>query len=127
MIKTELHDLYSTHEETDSRIPLYLKHAIILGFKSAVVISPDSDIFFILLAFASSLAIIIYLDTGTGKSRQLINVSNLAEECGEDWCWTMLTLYIFTGDDANSAFKGKEKIGPLMKLQQNPRFHGIFR
>ena len=110
MIKTELHDLYSTHEETDSRIPLYLKHAIILGFKSAVVISPDSDIFFILLAFASSLAIIIYLDTGTGKSRQLINVSNLAEECGEDWCWTMLTLYIFTGDDANSAFKGKGKI-----------------
>lgn len=127
IVKSELHDLYSTHEETDTRIPLYIKHAIDLGFKYTVVRSPDSDAFFILLAFASSLAIIIYLDTGTGKGRQLVNVSVIADEIGEEWCQALLALYIFTGDNVNSAFKGKGKLVPLKKLQQNPRFHGVFR
>lgn len=127
VVKSELYGLYSTHEETDTRIPLYIKHAINLGFKCTVVRSPDTDIFFILLAFASSLDIVIYLDTGTGKARQLVNVSVVAEEVGDDWCQALLGIYIFTGDDVNSAFKGKGKIVPLKKLQQNPRFHGVFR
>ena len=36
-------------------------------------------------------------------------------------------LYVYTGDDCNSAFKGKGKVAPLKKLQQYPRFQKVFQ
>ncbi|KAK3700755.1 hypothetical protein QZH41_010937 [Actinostola sp. cb2023] len=123
----EIHELTSNQEETDTRVVLYLKYAAKLGYKSAVVRTPDTDIFLILLHHASSLAINIYLDTGTGKHRKIVNVSELAESKGADYCTTMLGLYVFTGEDVTSAFKGKGKIGPLKKLQNHPKYHVAFR
>ena len=41
--------LESDEEETDTRVVIYLKYAEKLGFKSAVVRTPDSDIVFILV------------------------------------------------------------------------------
>ena len=35
----------------------------------------------------------------------------------------MLSLYVFTGEDLTSAFKGKGKVGPLLKLQNHPSCH----
>ena len=34
---------------------------------------------------------------------------------------------MFSGEDCTSAFKGKGKVGPLKKLEKNPRFHMAFR
>ena len=90
---------------------LYLKYVAKLGYKSAVVRTPDTDIFMVLLHHAHSIALTIYLDTGTGKHRQLVNVSELAESKGSDYWTTILGLYVFTGEDVTSAFKGK--VGPL--------------
>ena len=45
----------------------------------------------------------------------LINVSELAERKGAEYCTVILGLYVFTGEDATSAFKGKGKGGPLKK------------
>ena len=63
----EIQHLYSTQEETDTRVILYLNYAAQEGYRSAVVHTPDSDIFFILLYYADSVNLTIYLDTGTGK------------------------------------------------------------
>ena len=123
----EIHELVSNQEETDTRVVLYLKYAVKLGYKSAVVRTPDSDIFFILLHHAQSIALTIYLDTGTGKHRQIVNVSELAESKGAEYCTTILGLYVFTGEDVTSAFKGKGKVGPLKKLQRNPKYYAAFR
>ena len=68
----EIQSLYSNQEETYTRVVIYLKHAALLGYKSAIVRTPDSDIFFILLHHAKSLNITIYLDTGTDKHRKII-------------------------------------------------------
>ena len=106
----------SDQEETDSRIVLYLPHAENLRFKSAVVHIPDSDISFILLLHAHDLIITIYLDTGTGKHRKLINIGELADELGKDWSATILGFYVFSGEDCSSAFKGKGEVTPLKKL-----------
>ena len=106
---------------------LYLKFAVEHGYKSAVVRTPDSDIFFILLHHANTIALNIYLDIGTGKHRKIINVSEIAESKGEDYCTTILGLYVFTGEDVTSAFKGKGKVGPLKKLHKNPKYHAAFR
>lgn len=124
---TEIHELVSNQEETDTRVVLYLKYAAKLGYKSAVVRTPDTDIFFILLHYAASIPLTIYLDTGTGKHRKIINVSEIAEDKGSEFCTAMLGLYVFTGEDVTSAFKGKGKVGPLKKLQSNPKYSATFR
>ena len=59
----------------------------------------------------------IYLDTGSGKHRQLVNLTELAESLGEGYWATLLGFYVFTGEDCTSAFKGKGKVGPLKKLE----------
>ena len=123
----ELPTIYSTQEETDTRVVLYLHHAVTLGYKSAVVRTPDTDIFVILLYHAHTINLTVYLDTGSGKHRQLINLSELAESLGEDYCSTLLGYYVFSGEDCTSSFKGKGKVGPLKKLEKNPRFHKVFR
>ena len=41
----EIHQLPSDQEETDTRVVLYLHYTAKLGYKSAVVRTPDSDIF----------------------------------------------------------------------------------
>ena len=123
----ELPTLHSTQEETDTRVVLYLHHAVALGYKNAVVRTPDTDIFVILLFHAHAINLSIYLDTGSGKHRRLLNVSELAKSLGEEYCATLLGFYVFSGEDCTSAFKGKWKVGPLRKLEKNPRVHSAFR
>ncbi|CAH3166021.1 unnamed protein product, partial [Porites lobata] len=69
----EIEELVS-NQETDTRVVLYLDYAVRRGFKSAVVRTSDTDIF-ILLHYVHSIPITIYLDTGSRKHRQIINVS----------------------------------------------------
>ena len=106
MTVSEIHK-FESNQETDTRVVLYLSYAVKLGYKSAVVRTPDSDIFFILLHYAHSIPLTIYLDTGSGKHRQIVNVSELSESEGADYCTTMLGLYVFTGEDVNECIQGQ--------------------
>ena len=123
----EIHELSSDQEEKDTWVVLYLHYAAKLGCKSAVVRTPDSDIFFILLHHAHSVSLNIYLDIGMGKHRQIINVTELAKSLEPEYCTTLLGFYVFSGEDCTSAFKGKGKVAPLKKLQKNPKYQKAFR
>ena len=124
----ELVELNSNQEETDYRQILYLFYAKHKGFKYAVVRTSDTDPLFIFLYYASQLhPLIIYLDTGTGKHRRLINVSELADDLGASFCQTLLGFYIYTGEDANSAFRGKGKVLPLKKLMKTAKHQDTFK
>ena len=116
MFQVEVNDvptIYSDQEETDTTVVLYLHHAATLGYKNAVVRTPDTDIFVILLYHAHKIKLTVYLDTGSGKCRQLINISELSESLGEDYnCGTLLGFYVFSVEDCTGAFKGKGKVGP---------------
>ena len=92
-----------------------------------MVRTPDTDILLILLYHASRINLTIFLDHGTGMHRRLVNVSELAESLGSEYCSTLLGYYVFSGEDCTSAFKGKGKVTPLKKLQPNPRFQEAFR
>lgn len=116
----------SNQEETDTRVVLYLKYAASLGYRSAVVRTPDTDIFVILLHHAVSIDLTIYLDTGTGKKRKIVNVSELASSKGPEYCSMVLGFYVYTGEDVTSAFKGKGKVAPMKKLQKHPKYHAAF-
>ena len=50
-------------EETDTHVVLYLQYAVSLGFKDAVMRTPDTDIVVILPHYAAFLAINILFDT----------------------------------------------------------------
>ena len=74
MTATEIQQLLSNQEETDTRVVLYLQYAASIKFPAAIVRTPDSDIFFILLHHALNISMTIYMDVGVGKNRRLINV-----------------------------------------------------
>ena len=119
--------IYRDQVETDTRVVLYLHHAATLGYKDAVVRTPDTDILVILLYRAHKIKLTVNLDTGSEKHRQLINISELAESLGEDYSGTLLGFYVFSGEDCTSAFKRKGKVRPLKKLEKNPKYHSAFR
>lgn len=123
----ELQSLRSTQEETDTRVVLYLLYAKKEGYKQAVVRSPDSDLFFIMLHYAEQLKpLTILLDTGSGINKRLLNIADIAQDLGPKYCTSLLGLYCFTGEDCNCAFKGKGKVGPLKKLEKKPRYQDCF-
>ena len=80
-----------------------------------------------LFSFISQCEHTIYLDFGTEKNRQLINVSELTEEMDKDWCTLLLCFYVLTDKNYTSAFKGKGKAEPLKKLVKSSWFHNSFR
>ena len=90
----EIFSLYSNQEESNTRFMLYVNHAKMIGFKNVVIRSPDTDVFFILLCHACDMDITIYLDTETGRKRQLINVSEKAKEVGNEWCKILLAVLL---------------------------------
>ena len=124
---SELPQLCSNQEETDTRVVLYLHHTVNLGYKNAVVRTPDTDVLVILLYHAHTITLTIYLDSGSGKHRKVINLSNLAGSLGESYCETLLGFSVFTEEDCNSSFKWKGKVAPLKRLEENPRIHKCFR
>ena len=125
VMRSEIDSLHSNQEEADTRIVIYIKFAKDQGFKSVVVRTPDTDVFFILLFHAHDLEITIYVDIGTGKKQRLVNVSELASTLGKEWCTTLLGFYIFTGEECASSLKGKGKVTPLKKRLKTPRFHKV--
>jgi hypothetical protein len=119
----EIFTLKSNQEETDSRVILYAMHAMDEGFRYVRVISPDSDIFFILLHYALKLnEVTLLFDTGTGNNKKLLNVSQIAAGYGQEYCTALMCLHAFTGCDSTSAFVGKGKAKPIKTMQHCPRF-----
>ncbi|CAL8381067.1 unnamed protein product [Arctogadus glacialis] len=72
------------------------------------------------------LYLLLYVAQHTRRLWRILNVSELEESKEADYC-TVLCLYMFTGGDVTSTFKGKGKVGPLKELQSNPKYHAAFR
>ena len=124
---SEVAEIRSNQEETDTRVIVYMKYASSIGFQTIVVRSPDTDIL-VLLLHHSSLAgnSEIQFDTGSGKHRRLVNTSELADSLGEEFCECIIGFHVYTGEDCTSAFKGKGKKNPFKLLQKYPKFQRAF-
>ena len=98
-------------------------HGKELGYGTIRVKSPDTDVFFLLLHFASKIdGVTILFDTGTGNKKRLINVSELASDMSELHTEALLSLHAFTGCDSTSSFKGIGKLKPLKVLAKMNTF-----
>ena len=120
--KTEIPELHSNQEETDTRFILYCAYAQEQGFDVVRIRSPDTDVFFIALHHASKFDITILFDTGTGNRRRFLNISELAREYGQVMCTALMSLHVFTHCDTTSAFKGVGKVRPIKLLQKTEAF-----
>ncbi|KAL2089326.1 hypothetical protein ACEWY4_014014 [Coilia grayii] len=118
----ELPLLKSSQEETDTRVVLYTQYAANSHYNTVRIKSPDSDIFFILLHFASTMDINILFDTKIQRRSRLINVTSTAADIGQEKCTALLGLHGFTGSDTSSAFRGKGKLVPVKKMLKAPKF-----
>ena len=123
----EVFSLRSNQEETVTRVVIYLHYATQQGYPSEVVWSPDTDVFFILLHHAALVNLTVYGDIGVGPKRKFYNISELATASGPNLCTSLLGLHVFTGEDTNSAFKGRGKAYPLKKLIHYPKYQDTLR
>ena len=106
------------------RIILYCKYAAVHGYKYVRVKSPDSDVFFLLLHYASTMKeITIIFDTGTGNKKKIINVTEISKRRDDVSVQAMLALQAFTGCDTTSCFKGIGKLKPLKLLKKFPEYY----
>ena len=106
VMMTEITKLESDQEETDTRVVLYCFHAADEKYNYIRVRSPDSDIFFILLYYASKINITLLFDTGSRCKRRLLNISQLAHDFTPLYCNARLGLHACLRCDRASAFKG---------------------
>ena len=67
----EIQNLFSNHEETDSRIALYYAYAQEHSYDNVWIRSPDSNVFFVLLHHAGKCDVNILFDTGTMNKNAL--------------------------------------------------------
>ena len=77
---TEIPRLESDQEEIDTRVVLYCSYVVDEKYNYVRVRSADSDIFFILLYYASKINITLLFDTGSRCKRRLLNISQLTHD-----------------------------------------------
>ena len=105
------------------RIVLYCDHGRNRGYWYIRVKSPDSDVFFILLYYATKMTdVTVLFDTGTGNKKRLINITAMAKEIPELRAEALLALHAYCGCDTTSAFKGIGHLKPLKILKKCAKF-----
>ena len=90
MRKTEIPEIFSDQEETDTRVILCCAYVPKQGYEIVRIHSPDRDIFFILLHHASKFDVKILFDTGSGNNRKLTDISDLSKVYGQELCITLM-------------------------------------
>ena len=73
------------------------------------------------MQYAHTINITIYLDTGVGEHRRIVDVYAIAKSVGRGYCDALLWFYVFTGKDSTSASKD------LRKLQNDPKYIKTFQ
>ncbi len=116
--KTEIPCLLSNQDKKDTRVVLYSFYAADNGFQEICVRSPDSDIFFILLHFASTIRATLLFDSRIGNDRRILDITKIADDFTERRCTALLTLHAFTRCDTTSAFKGIGKVKLIKILEK---------
>lgn len=103
-------ELASTQEEADTSIILHCLHSAQGCSTNAIIIrSLDTDVFVLLLHFMQEMEPSVLFDTGTGNKRGLININQVINDSGKDFCSALPAIHAYSGCDTTSAFVRKGK------------------
>ena len=114
-----VNDLKSSQEEADTRILLHAKHASDQGYTSVIVVSEDTDVFVLLIAFAKEIPASLYQKRGTSTRMRYMDIRKLRAVWGDKLAQALIAFHAFTGFDTVSAFAGRGKTGPLKQLKKD--------
>ena len=120
-------ELESTQEEADTRVILHAVHAARSRFASVVVVSEDTDVLILLLAFKSSISSSLFIKCGSQTRVKYIDVSRVVESIGANICRSLPGFHAFTGCDTVSAFAGRGKVSGYRIVSRSAEFQGIFQ
>ena len=111
-------------EEADTRIIPHALHAVEHGIQRRVVLSPDTDVFVLLLFYWDVLhekgLYELWLKAGSGNSTKYIPIHSLASDKGPDLCKVLPAVHTLTGCDYTSKVGTKQaalKANPVDYLQ----------
>ena len=114
-----VNDLKSSQEEADTWIVLHAKHASDQGYTSVIVVSEDTDMFVLLIAFAKEIPASLYQKRGTSTRVRYMDIRKLRAVLGDKLSQALIAFHTFTGCDTVSAFAGRGKTGPLKQLKKD--------
>lgn len=117
--------LCSSQEEADTRIILHCFYAA-TTCQELVIHSPDTDVFLLLLYFTKDISTPVFLHTGTGIHRRIINMLTLNMIHDRSEIRALLGLHSFTGCDTTSAFLRRGKSKSLKIIKTKPHFKPVF-
>ena len=119
-------ELESTQEEADTRVLLHALHAARSRFASVVIVSEDTDVLVLLLAFRSFIPSSIFIKCGSHTRVKYIEVSRVVESVGANVCRSLPGFHAFSGCDTVSAFAGRGKVAGYRIVTRNAEFQEMF-
>ncbi|CAH3160564.1 unnamed protein product, partial [Porites evermanni] len=120
-------ELESTQEEADTRMLLHSLHAARSRFDSVVIVSEDTDVLVLLLAFKSFIPSSVFIKCGSQTRVKYIEVSRIVESVGATVCRSLLGFHAFSGCDTVSAFAGRGKVVGYRIVTRNVEFQEMFQ
>ena len=109
----ECEALRSSQEEADTCMILRAVHCSKSGYSSIVVVSEDTDVFVLCIAFADNVTCPLYVKCGSKTWVQYVDVGKVTEMLGAAKCKALLGVHAFSGCDTVSAFAGRGKLSCL--------------
>ena len=123
----EVHELKSSQEEADTRLLLHAAHAGRDGYEAAVIVSEDTDVFVLCLAFQTRITCPLYQKCGTQTRTKYVDIAKVVQAHGEEFCKALPGVHAFTGCDYVSAFAGHGKVSALQLVRRDKAFQETFQ
>ena len=99
-----LTDLDSSHEEADTRLLLHAAHAARSQFVDVTIVSEDTDVLVLYLAFKSFIPSSMFIKCSSQTRVKYLDVSRMVERIGASTCKALPGFHAFSGCHTVSAF-----------------------
>ena len=122
-----LTDLDSSQEEADTRLMSHAAHAARSRFVAIIIVSEDTDILVVCLAFKSHVQSSMFIKCGSQTTVKYLDVSRIVERIGASTCKSLPGFHTFTGCDTVSVFQKRGKVLVFRIMAQNQGFQEVFQ
>ena len=114
----QIDKLKSSHKEADTKIIFHIHYVTQLDSESTKAVAVrryDTDIFILLLYYASQISALMWMDAGksSDNTRRFIDISALASDLTPSVCAALPSFHAFTGCDYTASFLRKGKTRPF--------------
>lgn len=92
--------------------------------RSVVIQCTDTDVFVLSVAFSHDIPTKLFV---ANSDNTIIDIKEIEEQYGTDFCEALLGFHAFTGNDSVSCFAGKGKVKPLVLMQSSTQYIDAFK